>query len=141
MLITDVKSLEMRGDVLAIRGEFDGAERLVHMNAASHEGAEPSLQGHSIGRWEGNVLVIDTTLFAEHRNGTFWSVPSSPRKRLTEQLELATDGTSLTYRFELEDPEYLTRPVSAEAQWALRPDLEFDALPCDVDNARRFVAD
>jgi hypothetical protein len=141
MLITDVKSLEMRGDVLAIRGEFDGAERLVHLNAASHEGVEPTLQGHSIGHWEGKVLVIDTALFAEHRNGTFWSVPSSPRKRLTEQLELAPDGRGLTYRFELEDPEYLTRPVSAEARWALRSDLEFAALPCDVDNARRFVTD
>ena len=139
MLITDVKSLEMRGDLLAIRGEFDGAERLVHMNAASHDGVEPSLQGHSIGRWDGNTLVIDTALYASHRNGTFWSVPSSPRKHLTERFELAADGRTLTYRFELEDPEYLTRPVSAEAQWIYRPDLAFRALPCDVDNARRFV--
>jgi hypothetical protein len=141
MLITDVKSLEMRGDVLVIRGEFDGAERLVHLNVASHDGAEPSLQGHSIGRWDGNVLVVDTALFAEHRNGTFWSVPSSPRKRMTEQFELAADGSALTYRFVLTDEEYLTRPVSAEAQWAFRPDIEFRALPCDVENARRFVGE
>jgi hypothetical protein len=141
MLITDVKSLEIRGDVLAIRGEFDSAERLVHMNVASHDGVEPSLQGHSIARWDGNALVVDTASFAEHRNGTFWSVPSSPRKHLTERLELAADGRSLTYRFELEDPEYLTRPVSAEATWAYRPDLEFRAEPCDVENARRFVGD
>ena len=141
MLITDVKSLEMRGDTLSIRGEFDGAERLVHMTVASHDGVEPSLQGHSIGRWEGNALVIDTALFAEHRNGTFWSVPSSPRKHLAERFELSADGSSLTYRFKIEDPEYLTRPVSAEAQWVYRPDLAFRALPCDVDNARRFVAE
>jgi hypothetical protein len=141
MLITDVKSLEMRGDELAIRGEFDGAERVVHENVDTHDGAEPSLQGHSIARWEGTALVIDTALFAEHRNGTFWSVPSSPRKHLTERIELAADGSSLTYRFELEDPEYLTRPVSAQAQWVYRPDLGFRALPCDVDNARRFVGE
>ena len=85
--------------------------------------------------------MIDTASFAEHRNGTFWSVPSSPRKHLTERFELAADGRSLTYRFELEDPEYLTRPVSAEATWAYRPDLEFRAEPCDVENARRFAAD
>jgi hypothetical protein len=139
MLITDTKAIEMRGDALAIRGEFDGAERLVHLNAASHDGAEPSLQGHSIARWEGNALVVDTALFAEHRNGTFWSVPSSPRKHLTERLELDADGTGLTYRFQLEDPEYLTRPVTAEARWIYRPDIAYHAEPCDVDNARRFV--
>jgi uncharacterized protein DUF6152 len=141
MLITDAKSLELHGDVLAIRGEFDGAERLVHLNVASHDGAAPSLQGHSIGRWEGSTLVIDTAVFTEHRNGTFWSVPSSPRKHLTERIELDADGSTLTYRFELSDPEYLTRPVSAEAQWAYRPDLAFRAEPCDVDNARRFIAE
>ena len=111
----------------------------MHLNVASHDGAEASLQGHSIGRWDGNALVVDTARFAEHRNGTFWSVPSSSRKHLTERFELDADGSGLTYRFELEDPEYLTRPVAADAQWVYRPDLEFHAEPCDIENARRFV--
>jgi hypothetical protein len=40
---------------------------------------------------------------------------------------------------ELEDPEYLTQPVTGEVQWPYRPDLEYVALPCDLDNARRFA--
>lgn len=139
MLITDAKSIERRDATVTIRGEFDGAERTVHLDVASHDGAEPSLQGHSIGRFEGRVLVVDTARFTEHRNGIAWSLPSSTRKHLTERFELAPDGKSLTYSFELEDPEYLTKRVSAQAQWIYRPDVPYHAEPCDPANARRFV--
>jgi hypothetical protein len=139
MLITDLKSIEPRGNTVAIRGEFDGAERIVHLDVASHDGVEPSLQGHSIGRWDGAALVVDTARFTDHRNGTGWSVPSSARKHLTERFELGADRKSLTYSFVLEDPEYLSRPLAAQAQWAYRPDLAYHAEPCDPANARRFV--
>ena len=55
--------------------EFEGIERIVHMGAESHDGAAISLQGHSIGRWEGDTLVVDTTHFAEHRVGNAMGVP------------------------------------------------------------------
>jgi len=122
-----------------IKLQVDGAERTVHLDVASHDGAEPSLQGHSIGHWDGRALVVDTARFIEHRNGTAWSLPSSSRKHLTERFELATDGESLTYSFVLEDPEYLTRPLAADAKWVYRPDLAYHAEPCDPANARRFV--
>jgi hypothetical protein len=139
MLVPDAKSIEQRGATVAIRGEFDGAERTVHLDATSHDGAEPSLQGHSIGRWDGRTLVVDTARFLEHRSGTTWSVPSSARKHLVEHFELAADGQSLSYRFELEDPEYLAKPLVAEAKWLYRPDVTYHAEPCDPANARRFV--
>ena len=140
MLIPDAKSIEQHGATITIRGEFDGAERTVHLDVASHDGAEPSLQGHSIGHWDGRVLVVDTAGFVEHRNGTSWSVPSSTHKHLVERFELAADGKSLSYRFELDDPEYLARPLAAEARWSYRPDVTYHAEPCDPANARRFVA-
>jgi hypothetical protein len=139
MLIADTKEIEQRGATLLIRGEFDGAERTVHLDVATHDGTEPSLQGHSIGRWDGRALVVDTARFIEHRNGTAWSLPSSSRKHLTERFELAADGKSLRYSFVLEDSEYLTRPLTGDAQWVYRPDLAYRAEPCDPANARRFV--
>ena len=139
MIITDAKSIERHGTTVIIRGEFDGAERTVHLDATTHDGAEPSLQGHSIGRWDGRTLVVDTARFLEHRNGTAWSVPSSTGKHLVERFELAADGQSLSYRFELEDPDYLTKPLVAETTWHYRPDVTYHAEPCDPANARRFV--
>src|SRR5688572_21507639 len=77
MFLPDTKSIELRGEDFVIRGELDNVDRVVHMNVDSHGGAEPSLQGHSIGRWEGSTLVVDTRLFTEHRNSALTSLPSS----------------------------------------------------------------
>jgi hypothetical protein len=138
MAVPDVKSIEVREDAIVIRGEFDNSARTVLMNEDSHANARPSVQGHSIGRWENRTLVIDTQSFVEHRSGNNWSLPSGMQKHLIERLEPAEDGKSLTYSFELEDPEYLTRVVAGKAEWAYRPDLSYAGEPCNLDNARRF---
>ena len=139
MLVPDLKSIEVRGDAIVIRGEFDGSVRTVHMDVDSHAGAEPSVQGHSIGRRDGDALVIDTRAFSAHRSGNNWSLPSGSQKHLVERLEPKADGNGLTYRFELEDPEYLTRTVTGEAEWSYRPDFVYAGQPCNLANARRFI--
>ncbi len=111
------------------------------MDVASHDGAAVMYQGHSIGWWEGDVLVVDTTHFSDHRNGNARGIPSGSQKHLVERFELNPDRTSLTYRFELEDPEYLAAPVTGELVSTYRPDIEFTPVPCDVENAHRFVGD
>ncbi len=109
------------------------------MDATSHANAQASVQGHSIGRWEGRTLVIDTAGFIEHRSGNNWSLPSGTRKHLIERLQPAEGDTSLTYSFELEDPEYLTRAVTGKAEWVYRPDLRYAGEACNPANARRFA--
>ena len=139
MVVPDVKSIEVRADSVVIRGEFDNSARTVHMDATSHANAQASVQGHSIGRWEGRTLVIDTAGFIEHRSGNNWSLPSGTRKHLIERLQPAEGDTSLTYSFELEDPEFLTRAVAGKAEWVYRPDLRYAGEACNPANARRFA--
>ena len=140
MVFTGVHKIELGDDVVAIRTEYDTVDRQVHMNA-SHEGAEVTPQGHSIGWWEGDVLVVDTTHFADNRSGSARGIRSGAQKHLVERFSLDPDGASLTYRFELEDPEFLAAPVTGELQSAYRPDLDFRPVPCDVDTAGRFTSD
>jgi hypothetical protein len=141
MVLPDVKVIEVEDDVVRIRSEFEGIERTVHMNVDSHDRAEFSLQGHSIGRWDGAALVVDTSHFAEHRVGNAMGVPSSTSKHLVERLSLNADGVTLTYRFELEDPEYLASPVTGEIRWTYAPDMTYAPEECDLENARRFIGD
>ena len=140
MIAPDIKSIEVRDDVVLIRGEFDASERIVHLSADSHEAASPSIQGHSIGYFDGDALVIDTAEFSPHRTSLSVAIPSSENKHLVERLELSDDRTHLIYSFELEDPEYLATPIAVQGvQWWHRPDLDFSAVPCDIRNARRFI--
>jgi hypothetical protein len=139
MVATDTKRISTRDGAVVIEGEHDGSVRTVHMDAATHEAATPSIHGHSIGRWEDGVLVIDTTHFAPHRVGGSIGLPSGSQKRLVERLTLANDGKSLTYRYELSDPEFISAPVTGEVAWAYRPDLEYAPVPCNLEVARRFT--
>jgi len=138
MIFPSVQRIDVGETVVSIRSEYDTVERVVRLDVDSHAGAERSHHGHSIGWWDGTTLVVDTTHFSDHRSGNARGVPSGPRKHLVERFELTADGSSLRYRFALEDPDYLAAPVTGELASAYRPDIEFNLVACDPENARRF---
>jgi hypothetical protein len=142
MIDPDFKQIAIDEDVITIRGGVAPAERTIHMNGATHEGAARTVQGHSIGRWEDHTLVIDTTHFSDHRIGNgYRGIASGARKHLVERLTLLEGGTRLAYEFLLTDPEFLAEPVKGGVEWAYRPDLEFVRDPCELDNARQFTSE
>jgi len=140
MFIPDVKTIASGDGVITIRGEYDGAERVIHLDAASHDGAAPTVQGHSIGRWEGETLVIDTAAFTPLPDGNGMGLPSSAQRHLVERLTLDSDKTGLTYAFELSDPPYLAEPARGAVQWVYSPDAEpSGGEACTLENARRYI--
>ena len=141
MIFPGVHEIEVGDSVISIRTEYDTVERTVHMDAASHDGAAVAYQGHSIGRWEGEVLVVDTTHFSDHRNGNARGVQSGSQKHLVERFEMNPDQTKLIYRFQLDDLEHLAAPVTGELQLTYRPDLGFEPIQCDLEIAGRFLED
>jgi hypothetical protein len=139
MIIPDAKMITLGEDDIVIRTELESVERIIHLNQSSHEGVEPSVQGHSIGRWEGDVLVVDTARFAEHGMGNAQKLPSGPDKRLTERFALSPNGRSISYSFEMTDPDYLAEPIGYEMEWVYSPDFEMVRLPCDPESAQRYL--
>ena len=141
-IVPDVKRISVENGAIRIAGEFDAGERVIHVAHGakpSSSSPQPSIQGHSIGRWEGKTLLIETTAFAPHTYGHGLGLKSSPAKRLVERLTLDADGTGLAYEFELTDPAVLVAPVTGTLRWVYRPDLAFMPEPCDRENARRFL--
>jgi hypothetical protein len=138
MITPDLKRITKGDGVILIDGEFDGAQRTVHMDVSTHEGAPVSIQGHSVGRWEGKTLLIDTTRFTDSAIGNAYGLPSGAGKHLVERLTPDGKG-ALTYHFELSDPEFLAAPVAGDVQWVFRPNVPYAALKCDLENARRFA--
>jgi hypothetical protein len=68
--------------------------------------------GDSVGHWEGNTLVIDTTNFDPGRE---WR-GSTTGMHLVERLTI-TDPKTLKYEFRIEDPTTWTSPWAAEVIW------------------------
>ena len=142
MVFPLVHNIELGEEVTLIRSEGYYIERTVLMDVDTHEGAPYTRQGHSIGHWEGDVLVVDTANFADHRSGNGSGVPSGAQKHLVERFELSADRTQLSYTFWVEDPEYLDEPVTATLDMRYRPDLPaMTPIPCDPEIARRFLED
>lgn len=115
------------------------AQRVVHLGATHPANLAPSLQGHSIGRWEGGVLVVDTVGFEPHEEGIGFGLGSSAEKHLVERFSLEADGRHLRYEATVEDPVYLTEPVQHTSLWAFRPELPFSGVKCDLEVARQYL--
>jgi hypothetical protein len=99
------------------------------------------LHGHSVGKWEGKTLVVETTNFKEHAQGLSTSLPSSTQKKLTERFAVGEDGKSLTYSGTIEDAVYLAQPAQWTGKWEYRPGMPHSNQKCDVELARRFLKD
>ena len=139
-----LNEIEIRGDRIVIRSEFFNVDRTVYMDGRGHPtGGMRTRQGHSIGRWEGDVLVVDTTLFADHpsayTSGPAQGLPSGSRKHVVERYRLSDDRTRLLIDFVVEDPEYLAEPFTMNMEWDYAPQQRLLRFGCDPAQARRFT--
>jgi hypothetical protein len=139
ILMTYPVALEIKrsSDGIAIATEWLGVERTVYMDGRPHPAPQQRfVQGHSVGRWENEVLVVDTANFADEV--TWTGLSSGGAKHLVERFALSDDGAAMTYSFVWEDAEYLAEPVSGSGQLAFRPDLKLEGADCDLESAQRF---
>jgi hypothetical protein len=102
----DVQLLQTPGYV-AILNEMVHSARIVPLDGRPH-GSVRQWRGDSVGHWEGNTLVVDTTNFRRET-----SLPgSSANTHLIERFT-RTDANTLLYEFTVDDPTMWTRPWTA----------------------------
>ena len=135
-------TITVERDRVVMKVDWMDAERIIYLDGRKHPPAtQTSMLGHSVGKWEGKALVVETTNFKEHPMGFSTSLPSSTQKRLTERFELSPDGKTLVYSGTAEDPVYLSQPFQWTGRWEYRPGMPHSNQKCDVDVARRFLTD
>ena len=138
----DPRTIEVADTSVVIRTETNGVkqERVVHLHQKTHPpGLAPRVEGHSIGWWEGETLVIDTVAFAASSKPDLMWLPTHPGRHLVERLSLSEDRRHLEYEVKLDIPEYLAKPATWQGTWDHRPDLEPLGEPCDPEAALRFL--
>jgi len=90
--------------------ELMNSMRIVYMDGRPHTDpdiAVRSFNGESIGRWEGDTLVIDTTNFVDEHH---WihdrlGIPASDALHIVERIRMRNDGKQLEIEFTLTDPK------------------------------------
>jgi hypothetical protein len=112
-----------------------GAHRVVYMDGRKHPAdLLPTWWGHSIGRWDGDTLVIDTIGY----NDKFWfdsrGTPHTEQLHTIERFTRINYGT-LVNDFTLDDPGAFSKPVQLKFTARLiRPDLDLMEFICAEDN-------
>jgi hypothetical protein len=102
-----VNRITQSGDTITLQYGQLGFTRAIHMNMTEHPAnIEPSRAGHSIGRWENDVLVVDTVGFAPGVLNP--PIMNSDQLHVVERFTL--DPTAMTIRREYTatDPVYYT---------------------------------
>jgi len=96
--------------------------RIVRMNAQHLPPTIRRWMGDSVGSWEGDTLVVDTTNF----NDKVRFRGSTDQLHVVERFSPAPDGRSLKYRFTVEDPQTWARPWTGEYTWPATNDRLFE---------------
>jgi hypothetical protein len=108
----DLHQIVQTPDSIMILTEMVHDARIVRMNAQHLPKNIRRWMGDSVGHWEGDSLVIDTTNFTDKTRYH----GSTENLHVVERLTRVDDKT-LLYRFTVEDPETWDRPWSGEYTW------------------------
>ena len=92
---------------VVILNEMVHSARIVHLDGRPH-GSIRQWQGDSIGHWEGNTLVVDTTNFKRETSLDGSSANTHLIERFTR-----TDANTLLYEFTVDDATIWTKPWTA----------------------------
>ena len=124
----DSETQETKG--IHIRKEWQAAERTIWVDGRERPPAYAahSWQGFSLGKWEGDVLAVETTHLKEsylRRNGLARSDKATTREHYIRH------GDYLTIVAVIHDPVYLTESFIRSSDYALDNKRNIAPYPCD----------
>ena len=104
-------------------------ERVIHMDMKTHPASiTPSYAGHSIGHWEGDVLVVDTIGFEPGVIAP--PVRNSDKLHIVERFTLDPQMWQLKRDYVAEDPVYFTDEYTG-SDTVLVADVPYEPHPCN----------
>jgi hypothetical protein len=100
--------------------------------------AEPWWYGYSVGKWEGDTLVVETTGFID---GGWLDVRGSPlteAAKVTERFRRPNYG-NLEIEITVDDPKAYTKPWTVKVSQRIIPDTELIEFICEDRDATHYV--
>ena len=91
---------------------------------------QPWWYGYSVGRWDGDALVVETTGLRDGGWLDIWGSPLTDKAKLTERFQRLTYGT-LRIEVTIDDPKAYTRPFTVRFDQRLLPDGELIEFICN----------
>jgi len=102
------------------------------------EDVEPWWNGYSVGRWDGDTLVVETTGFMDDGWLDVRGSPLTSAARMTERFRRPTYG-ALVIDVTIDDPKAYTKPFTATVNNHLLPETQLIEFVCIDKSAEHYV--
>ena len=123
--------------VILWEGNLPGVTQ-VFLDGRGHPAVlDPSWMGHSIGRWDGDTLVVDTVGF--HDRSWLGIFPHTEMLHVVQRYR-RTDLGHMEKDITIEDPGAFTKPWNWHVVWDLAPGEEIFELVCENDHYPQHLA-
>jgi hypothetical protein len=100
------------GDSITFRSQYFDTLRTIYLNGSQASAAIPAKHlGYSVGRWEGNTLVVETTRIGNPYFDTS-GTPQSESIAILERFTLSPDQSRLDFHMTITDPATFTEPAT-----------------------------
>jgi hypothetical protein len=113
--------------------EYMNSHRAIPLNARHRDDLIPSYMGDSVGRWEGDTLVVDTIGFNDKTwlagTGTFHTEALHTVERFTR-----VDKDQINYEVTMEDTNVFTKPWTLQSTLMLREGTRLQEMVCHENN-------
>jgi hypothetical protein len=113
--------------------EWDNWFHIVPVDGRGHRNQDPTWAGDSIGRWDGDTLVVDTVNLNGKTKLDTVGHPLSDQLHVIQRLT-RTDLGHIAYEITIDDPKTYTKPWKSSRTFTLRPDWEIMEYSCMENN-------
>jgi hypothetical protein len=132
LFLSPINIIQSKDDVVIF---FEGGSMWrIHVNRSHPKDLKPSFQGHSVGRWEGATLVVDSN----HFNTRTWldsvGSPHSEDLHFITRISKINDGRKLEFLTTFDDPKMYSKPFTVRQTASWRSDMRM--LEVEVENMR-----
>jgi hypothetical protein len=139
MLVLDFKMIQTAGEIVVLTSSGNPPRQIYIDGRPLPKDPEPSWMGASVGRWQGDTLVVETTGFKE---GAWLDVLGHPRSEAMHMTERyrRRDFGHMDLEITIDDPTYYTRPFGFKTTLTMIPDsdvLEYVCTENEKDTARQ----
>ena len=138
VLLSEVQKIVQAPGEIVVMHELDGGmTRQIYTDGRPlPKDPAPSWQGYSVGRWEGDTLVVETVGFNGRSALDSLGHPRSEAMRITERMHRRDVG-HLDVEMTFDDPRYYNKPFTVKLTHLLQPDTDILEYVCNENEKDR----
>jgi hypothetical protein len=115
---------------------FENGLRIIYLDGRPHTDSDivvRSFNGDSIGHWEGDTLVVDTTSMTTDHHWIDTGLPVSDEFRIVERIRMINGGKTLEIKYSLSDPKNWEGEWTSTKRWNRVDDTDITEVECTPD--------